>query len=93
MKQEGVAVPAHARLEWKGTDPRSAIDPLGCLSAAAIAVGISQAAQGRGVVVVDNPERRLGEHLPDARVSPWFGYAPLEGPADDVRVAAKPTKP
>lgn len=41
---DGAAAPASARLEWRGPDPRAAIDPLGSLSAAAIAVGIAQAA-------------------------------------------------
>ncbi|MGH7447631.1 MAG: acyl-CoA dehydrogenase family protein [Longimicrobiales bacterium] len=40
----GATAPAGARLSWTGTDPRDAIDPLGSLSAAAIAVGIAQAA-------------------------------------------------
>lgn len=39
-----VKAPAAARLDWSGSDPRAALDPLGSLSAAAIAVGIAQAA-------------------------------------------------
>jgi alkylation response protein AidB-like acyl-CoA dehydrogenase len=44
-----VAAPADARLDWNGADPRAALDPLGCLSAAAIAVGIAQAALDHAV--------------------------------------------
>ncbi|HEX6134572.1 MAG TPA: acyl-CoA dehydrogenase family protein [Longimicrobiales bacterium] len=46
---DGVTAPADARLRWRGTDPRSAIDPLGGLSAAAIAVGVAQAALDHAV--------------------------------------------
>ena len=41
---DGVEVPDGARLDWSGTHARDAIDPLGCLSAAAIATGVARAA-------------------------------------------------
>ena len=41
---DGAQAEAAARLSWSGTDVHDAIDPLGALSAAAIAVGIAQAA-------------------------------------------------
>jgi butyryl-CoA dehydrogenase len=45
----GVSAPQDARLGWTGQDARAAIDPLGSLSAAAIAVGIAQAALDHAV--------------------------------------------
>jgi alkylation response protein AidB-like acyl-CoA dehydrogenase len=54
---DGVNVPASARLAWSGTDSRGAIDPLGSLSAAAIAVGISQAALDHAVRYANEREQ------------------------------------
>jgi butyryl-CoA dehydrogenase len=54
---DGVSVPAAARLAWSGTDPRSALDPLGCLSAAAIAVGTAQAALDHAVHYANEREQ------------------------------------
>ena len=44
LELNDVRLPASARLDWSGNDARAAIDPLGCLSAAAIACGIARAA-------------------------------------------------
>jgi hypothetical protein len=49
--------PAAARLSWGGTDPRAALDPLGSLSAAAIAVGIAQAALEHAVRYANEREQ------------------------------------
>ncbi|HEX6308829.1 MAG TPA: acyl-CoA dehydrogenase family protein [Longimicrobiales bacterium] len=46
---DGVKAPASARLGWRGADARAAVDPLGSLSAAAIAVGVAQAALDHAV--------------------------------------------
>ncbi|MBR9989045.1 MAG: acyl-CoA dehydrogenase, partial [Gemmatimonadetes bacterium] len=54
---DGVAAPASARLDWSGAEPRSAIDPLGSLSAAAIAVGIAQAALDHAAAYADEREQ------------------------------------
>lgn len=54
---DGVTAPAAARLGWNGPDPRAALDPLGCLSAAAIAVGIAQAALDHAVRYADEREQ------------------------------------
>ncbi|HEX2167072.1 MAG TPA: acyl-CoA dehydrogenase family protein [Longimicrobiales bacterium] len=53
----GVRAPAGARLAWSDTDTRSAIDPLGSLSAAAIAVGLSQAALEHAVRYANEREQ------------------------------------
>jgi hypothetical protein len=53
----GVTAPLASRLAWKGTDPRAALDPLGCLSAAAIAVGIAQAALDHAVRYANEREQ------------------------------------
>ncbi|HSK18129.1 MAG TPA: acyl-CoA dehydrogenase family protein [Longimicrobiales bacterium] len=53
----GVQAPADARLSWSGNDARAALDPLGCLSAAAIAVGISQAALDHAVHYANEREQ------------------------------------
>lgn len=54
---DGVDAPADARLGWSGSDARAALDPLGCLSAAAIAIGISQAALDHAVRYANEREQ------------------------------------
>jgi alkylation response protein AidB-like acyl-CoA dehydrogenase len=49
LELDGVSARSDARLGWSGADAHAAIDPLGSLSAAAIAVGIAQAALDHAV--------------------------------------------
>jgi alkylation response protein AidB-like acyl-CoA dehydrogenase len=53
----GATAPAAARLSWSGPDARTALDPLGSLSAAAIAVGIAQAALEHAVRYANEREQ------------------------------------
>ena len=57
LELDGASAPPAARLSWSGADARSAIDPLGSLSAAAIAVGIAQAALDHAVAYANEREQ------------------------------------
>lgn len=57
LELDGASAPSAARLSWSGTDPHAAIDPLASLSAAAIAVGIAQAALDHAVRYANEREQ------------------------------------